>query len=304
VPEPWLEAAQDDATRLAIGDMECAGIDIITDGEIRRESYSNRFATALSGVDLDNPATVIGRTGGTVVVPRITGPIRRLRPIEVHDVEFLRANTHPAIKITLPGPFTVSRQAKNEFYRTEEELVMDYAAAVNAELRDLKAAGADVIQLDEPCLQAGAGEARRLALPAIDAALEGISGPTALHLCFGYAYVARDKPNRYSFLPELTVSKIGQISIEAAQPNLDLTTLDGLGDKTVIFGVISMGDPEPETPETVAARIRAALAHLPPERLIPAPDCGMKYIPCDLAFAKLKALAEGAAIVRRELRGG
>jgi 5-methyltetrahydropteroyltriglutamate--homocysteine methyltransferase len=303
VPEPWLEAAQDDATLLAIRDMERAGIDIITDGEIRRESYSNRFATALSGIDLDNPATVQGRSSGTVVVPRIVGPIRRLRPVEVRDVEFLRANSDRVIKITLPGPFTMSRQAKNEFYREEEELVMDYAAAVNAEIRDLKAAGADVIQLDEPWLQARAEEARRLALPAIDRALDGIPGPTALHLCFGYAYVARDKPNGYAFLSELTGTMVDQISIEAAQPNLDLGNLDGLGDKTVIFGVISMGDPQPETPEVVAARIHAALAHLPPERLIPAPDCGMKYIPRDLAFAKLKALAEGAAIVRRELQG-
>ena len=303
VPEPWLEGAQDDATRLAIRDMERAGIDIITDGEIRRESYSNRFATALSGVDLDNPATVRGRSSGTVVVPRIVGPIRRLRPVEVRDVEFLRHNTDRTIKITLPGPFTMSRQAKNEFYRDEEELVMDYAAAVNAEIRDLKAAGADVIQLDEPWLQARPEEARRLALPAIDRALDGIPGPTALHLCFGYAYVASNKPNAYSFLPDLTGTVVKQISIEAAQPNLDLAALDELGDKTVIFGVISMGDPEPETPQTVAARIRAALAHLPPERLIPAPDCGMKYIPRELAFAKLKALAEGAGIVRRELRG-
>jgi len=266
VPEPWLEAARDDATRLAIRDMERAGIDIITDGEIRLESYSNRLATALSGVDLDNPATVRGRTGGTVVVPRIVGPIRRLRPVEMRDVEFLRANTDHTIKITLPGPLTMSRQAKNEFYRDEEELVMDYAAGVNAEIRDLKAAGADVIQLDEPWLQAHAEEARRLALPAIDRALDGISGPTALHLCFGCAYVARDKPNVYAFLPELTASKVEQISIEAAQPNLDLTTLDGLGDKTVIFGVISMGDPAPETPQMVATRIRTALAHLPPDR--------------------------------------
>jgi 5-methyltetrahydropteroyltriglutamate--homocysteine methyltransferase len=303
VLEPWLEAAQNDATLLAIRDMERAGIDIITDGEIRRESYSNRFATALSGIDLDNPATVRGRTSGTVVVPRIVGPIRRLRPVEVRDVEFLRANTDRPIKITLPGPFTMSRQAKNEFYKDEEALVMDYAAAVNEEVRDLKAAGADVIQLDEPWLQARAEEARRLALPAIDRALDGVPGPTALHLCFGYAYVARDKPNRYAFLPELTGSRVEQISIEAAQPGLDLTSLDGLSDKTVIFGVISMGDPEPETPDTVAGRIRAALKHLPPERLIPAPDCGMKYIPCATAFAKLKALADGAAIVRRELTG-
>src|SRR6266481_6337182 len=260
VPEPWLEAAQDDATLLAIRDMERAGIDIITDGEIRRESYSNRFATALSGIDLDSPATVQGRSSGTVVVPRIVGPIRRLRAVEVRDVEFLRANTERTIKITLPGPFTMSRQAKNEYYKDEEELVMDYAAAVNEEVRDLKAAGADVIQLDEPWLQARAEEARRLALPAINRALDGIPGPTALHLCFGYAYVARDKPNGYAFLTELTGTVVDQISIEAAQPNLDLGNLDGLGDKTVIFGVISMADAQPETPDVVAARIRAALA--------------------------------------------
>jgi 5-methyltetrahydropteroyltriglutamate--homocysteine methyltransferase len=303
VPEPWLEQAQDDATRLAIRDMEAAGVDIITDGEIRRESYSNRFATALSGVDVDHPAEVRGRSSGSVVVPRIVGPIRRLYPVEMRDVEFLRQHTDRTIKITLPGPFTMSRQAKNEFYRDEEALVMDYAAAVNAEIRDLKAAGADVIQLDEPWLQARAEEARRLAMPAIDRALDGIPGMTALHLCFGYAYVARDKPNRYAFLSELTATRVGQISIEAAQPGLDLGDLDGLGDKTVIFGVISMGDPQPETPEVVAGRIRAALDHVPPERLIPAPDCGMKYIPRDVAFAKLKALADGAAIVRRELTG-
>ena len=301
IPEPWLEQAQDDATRLAIRDMEEAGIDIVSDGEIRRESYSNRFATALSGVDLDNPAVVRGRSSGTVTVPRIVGPIRRMRPVEMRDVEFLRRHTDHTIKITLPGPFTMSRQAKNEHYKDEEELVMDYAAAVNAELRDLKAAGADVIQIDEPWLQARAEEARRLALPALERALDGIPGPTALHLCFGYAYVSRDKPNRYSFLSELAGSKIDQISIEAAQPGLDLADLDGLGDKTVIFGVISMGDPQPETAATVAARIRAALAHTAPERLIPAPDCGMKYLPRDIAFAKLKALAGGAAIVRREL---
>jgi 5-methyltetrahydropteroyltriglutamate--homocysteine methyltransferase len=303
VPEPWLEQAQDDATRLAIGDMEEAGIDIITDGEIRRESYSNRFATALSGVDFDHPAEVRGRSSGTVIVPRITGPIRRLHPVELRDVEFLRRHTERMIKITLPGPFTMSRQARNDFYRDEETLVMDYAAAVNAELRDLKAAGADVIQLDEPWLQARAEEARRLALPAIDRALDGIAGPTALHLCFGYAYVARDKPNRYAFLSELAASAVGQISIEAAQPGLDLSDLDGLGDKTIIFGVISMGDPQPEAAEIVAGRIRAALEHVPPERLIPAPDCGMKYIPRDIAFAKLQALVEGAAIVRGELAG-
>jgi 5-methyltetrahydropteroyltriglutamate--homocysteine methyltransferase len=247
----------------------------------------------------------MGRTGGTVVVPRITGPIRRVRPVEVRDVEFLRANTDRKIKITQPGPFTMSRQAKNEFYKDEEELVMDYAAAVNAEIRDLKATGADVIQLDEPWLQARAEEARRLAIPAIDRALDGIPGRTALHLCFGYAYVARDKPNVYAFLPELAGSKVEQISIEAAQPNLHLATLGGLGDKTVIFGVIDQygrprtgnaGDRRRPHPCSTPAPAAGAAD--------PGLDCGMKYIPRSLAIAKLKALSEGAAIVRRELTGG
>jgi 5-methyltetrahydropteroyltriglutamate--homocysteine methyltransferase len=303
VPQPWLKAAQDDATVLAIRDMERAGIDILTDGEIRRESYSNRFATALSGIDLDNPANVPGRTGGSITVPRVTGPIRRMRPVEVEDVKFLRANTERTIKITLPGPFTMSRQAKNEFYEDEAALVMDYAAAVNEELLELKAAGADIVQLDEPWLQARPEEARRLALPAIERALAGVAGPTALHLCFGYAYVAKNKPSGYSFLPELAETSLDQISIEAAQPNLDLAVLQRLPGKRVILGVISMGDPAPETPQLVAARIRGALAHISPDRLIPAPDCGMKYLAREVALAKLKALAEGAAIVRRELGG-
>lgn len=303
VSEPFLKMAQDDATIIAIRDMERAGIDIVSDGEVRRESYSNRFATALSGIDLDRPASVPGRTGGRIWVPRVTGPIRRLRAVEVEDVKFLRANTGRPIKITLPGPFTMSRQAKNEFYDDEAEFVMDYAAAVNEELKELKAAGADIVQLDEPWLQARPEEARRLALPAIERALEGVPGTRALHLCFGYAYVAKNKPSGYSFLPELAATGVEQISIEAAQPGLDLAVLDALPGKTVILGVISMGDPGPETPETVAGRIRRALAHLPPERLVPAPDCGMKYLTREVAFAKLKALAEGAAIVRREIGG-
>ena len=303
VPPERLEQAQDDATLLAIRDQERAGIDILTDGEIRRESYSNRFATALSGVDLENPARVPGRTGGSITVPRVTGPIRRLRPVEVEDVKFLRANTERAIKITLPGPFTMSRQAKNEFYKDEAEYVMAYAEAVNEELLELKAAGADVVQLDEPWLQARPEEARRLALPAIERALAGVPGPTALHLCFGYAYVAKNKPSGYSFLPELAETSVDQISIEAAQPGLDPEVLRQLPKKTIIFGVIDMGDPQPENAATVAARIRGALAHVGPERLVPAPDCGMKYLAREVAFAKLKALADGAAIVRRELGG-
>src|SRR5919109_4013401 len=279
IPEPLLQEAQDDATVLAIRDMERAGIDIMTDGEIRRESYSNRFATALSGVDLDNPATVRGRSSGTVVVPRVVGPVRRLRPVEVRDVEFLRRNTDRTIKITLPGPFTMSRQAKNEFYDDEEELVLDFAAAVNEEAHDLKRAGADVIQLDEPWIETAPDVARRYALKAIERAFAGVPGTKALHMCFGYAQLVHDKSRgRYAFLEPLADSAVDQISIEAAQPRLDLGVLRAITRQTVILGVLDLGDQAIETPEQVAARIREGLEHVPPERLIPAPDCGMKHL--------------------------
>jgi 5-methyltetrahydropteroyltriglutamate--homocysteine methyltransferase len=304
VAAPVLEQAQDDATVLAIRDMERAGIDIITDGEIRRESYSNHFANALGGIDRANPGVVVGRTGQPTVVPRVTGRVSRERPVEVRDVAFLRANTDRAVKITLPGPFTMTRQAKNDFYADDAELAMDLAAALNEEIRDLKAAGADIIQLDEPWMQAFPEEARRYAIHAINRALEGIEGTTVVHLCFGYAaMVGNDKPSGYSFLPELSNSSAEQISIEAAQPKLDLGILKDLSNKTIMVGVLDLGSAEVETPELVAERLRAALRFLPPERIVAAPDCGMKYLPRERAFGKLKALADGAAIVRRELGG-
>jgi 5-methyltetrahydropteroyltriglutamate--homocysteine methyltransferase len=303
VPEPWLQEAQDDATILAIRDMERAGIDVITDGEIRRESYSNRFATALEGIDTAAPGEVKARSGHATPVPRVVGKIRRVAPVEVRDMEFLRANTKHVAKITLPGPFTMSQQAVNEFYRDEEELVMDYAAAVNAEARALEAAGADVIQLDEPWLRNDPEAAKRVAVKAIDRALQGLKVPTIVHLCFGYAALVpgETKPVGYSFLPQLADSIAQQISIEAAQPKLDLGVLKDLSAKTVLLGVLDLNDPAAETPEVVAERIRAGLRFLPVEKLIPAPDCGMKYLPRPLAFAKLKALSAGAALVRKTL---
>jgi 5-methyltetrahydropteroyltriglutamate--homocysteine methyltransferase len=300
----FLDEAQNDATLIAIRDMERAGIDIITDGEMRRESYSNRFATALDGVDIDRPGSALDRTGHANPVPRVVGPIRRTRPVEVDDVRFLRAHTDRQIKITLPGPFTMAQQAQNDFYKDEEALALAYAAAVNAEARDLKAAGADVIQLDEPYLQARPDKAKRYGVSAINRALAGVPGPTALHLCFGYAHVVHQRPSGYSFLPELADALVDQISIEAAQPDLDPGVLKALAHKTMIVGVISLGDPAVETADTVAGRIRRILTVLSPERLIPAPDCGMKYIDRATAFAKLKALADGAALVRRALAGG
>jgi len=302
VPEPFLEQAQDDATLLAIRDMERAGIDIITDGEMRRESYSNRFATALSGIDLETPGEVLARGGRATPVPRVVGPIRRTRPVEVRDMEFLRRSTERTAKITLPGPFTMSKQAVDAHYRDDEAMAMDFAVAVNQELRDLQAAGADVIQLDEPWVRSDPAAAKRYAVKAINRALEGITVPTVVHLCFGYAAVVPGaKPTGYQFLAELADTTAQQISIEAAQPKLDLGVLRELKGKTVMLGVLDLGDLAVESAETVAARIRAGLAHVAPNKLVPAPDCGMKYLPRAVAFGKLRALALGAAIVRAEL---
>jgi 5-methyltetrahydropteroyltriglutamate--homocysteine methyltransferase len=303
VPEPYLEEAQDDATLLAIRDMERAGIDVITDGEMRRESYSNRFATALDGLDLDRPGTTRSRSGQPIPVPRVTGPIRRRRPVEVRDVAFLRRHTGHPIKITLPGPFTLAQQAQDEHYHDEEALALAYAAVVNEEARDLKAAGADVVQLDEPWLQARPDRAARYGVRAINRALAGIPGPTAVHLCFGYAAMVTAKASSYAFLGELVDSAATQISIEAAQPAVDLAVLRDLAPKTVVLGVVSLDDPSVEGPEEIARRIRAGLQHVSPGRLVPAPDCGMKYLPRATAFGKLRALAAGAALVRRELTG-
>jgi len=303
VAEPYLEEAQDDATVLAIRDMERAGIDIITDGEMRRESYSNRSATALEGVDLDNPGYVTSRAGLSTPVPRIVGPIRRRGPVEVQDMRFLRRNTDRVAKITLPGPFTMSQQAADSHYKDGEALAMAFAAAVNEEAHDLVRAGADVIQIDEPWVRNNPEAARRYAVKAIDRALAGIAVPTVVHICFGYAAVVpgEKKPKDYAFLAELAQSSIETISIEAAQPKLDLGILADLAPKKVMLGVIDLADPAIETAAIVAERIRAGLAFMPASRLLPAPDCGMKYLPRATAFGKLVALAEGAAIVRSEL---
>ena len=286
VPEESLEEAQDTATLAAIHDFEHAGVDIITDGEIRRESYSNRIATALGGVDIDNPGTAIDRTGHPNPVPRIAGPIHRARPIEVRDAEFLVANTDRMTKITVPGPFTMTQQAQNDHYDTDEAAAMDYAAAMNEEIKALFAAGVDVVQLDEPYMQARPEVAKSYAVKAINRALEGVEGTTAIHLCFGYAHIVHERPSAYSFLPELENAAVDQVSIEAAQPDLDLGILERLPSKTVILGVLDLGDPEVETAETVAARIRRALEVLPPERIVVAPDCGMKYLDRDTALGQ------------------
>jgi 5-methyltetrahydropteroyltriglutamate--homocysteine methyltransferase len=303
IDDTLLEQAQDDGTTLAIREMERAGIDIVTDGEIRRESYSNRFALALDGIDADQPGEVRSQAGRVTPVPRVVGKIRRRGAVEVRDTAFLLRNATHATKITLPGPFTMTQQARNDFYKDEEELAMDYAVAVNEELRALKAAGVDVVQLDEPWVRTAPEKAARYGLRAINRALEGIEGPTVVHLCFGYAAVVANKPTGYSFLPQLADTIADQISIEAAQPKLDLGVLRDLSGKKIMLGVIDLGDPAVESAETIASRIRAALKYVTPDRLIPAPDCGMKYLPREVAFGKLKALADGATIVRQELTG-
>jgi 5-methyltetrahydropteroyltriglutamate--homocysteine methyltransferase len=302
VAPEWLEQAQDDATLLAIRDQERAGLDIITDGEMRRESYSNRFATALDGVDLDNPGTALDRSGNPNPVPRVVGPIRRRHSVQVRDVEFLRANTDRMIKITVPGPFTMSQQAQDDYYKDEVALAMDYAAAVNVEIEDLFVAGADIVQVDEPYMQARAEKAKKFGTRVLDRALQGVNGTTAVHICFGYAAVIHNRPPAYSFLPEFENSLVQQISIETAQAKLDCSVLEKLPSKTILLGVLDLSDMAVETPETVAARIRRALPHVPAERIVVAPDCGLKYLPREVAYGKMKAMADGAAIVRRELQ--
>ena len=300
VQEPWLAQAQDDATLLAIRAQEEAGLDIVSDGEIRRESYSNRFATALDGVDLDNPGTALDRSGHPNPVPRIVGRIRRRHAVEVDDLRFLRANTTRRTKITVPGPFTMLQQAQNDFYASEEEAALDYAEAVNAEIRDLFAAGADVVQIDEPYMQARPEKARQYGLKALNRALEGVEGTTCVHICFGYAAIIHERPSGYSFLPELAGCRCRQVSIETAQSHLDTRVLRELGGKQVLVGCIDLSDPQVETPQVLADRIRRALEHVAPEQVILAPDCGMKYLPREVAQAKLRAMVQAAQQLRRE----
>lgn len=296
-----LEEAQNDATILALHDQERAGIDILTDGEMRRESYSNQFANALEGVDLDNPGMAIDRTGKEVPVPRVVGEIRRTRTVEAGHIDFLKSHTKRRLKITLPGPFTMAQQAQNDHYPDEESLALAYAAAVNAEMHDLFAAGVDIVQIDEPYVQARAEAARRYAIPAIDRALDGASGTTALHVCFGYGKHVSDKPVGYSFLEELDDCVADQISLECAQPKVDPAMLTVLPSKTILLGVLDLRDTTVETPEQVATRIRAALQHVPAERLVIAPDCGFKYLSREISFGKLKSMVQGCDIIRTEL---
>ncbi len=301
IPEPYLTEAQDDATVLAIKAQEDAGLDIVTDGEIRRESYSNRFATALEGIDIDNPGVALDRSGHPNPVPRIVGKIRRKRAVEVDDLKFLRQRTARKVKMTVPGPFTMSQQAQNDFYPNLADAAMDYAEAVNAEIKDLFAAGADIVQIDEPYLQARPAPAEDYGLAALNRALDGVAGATAVHICFGYAAIIHQRPSAYSFLRQLKGCRCQQISIETAQSNLDCAVLADLPDQKIILGVLDLSTPEIETPETVARRIRRALAYRKAEDIIVAPDCGLKYLPRASAYGKMKAMVEGARIVRAEL---
>jgi len=301
VPEEYLAQAQDDATILAIRAQEAAGLDILTDGEIRRESYSNRFATALEGVDIDNPGSALDRSGHPNPVPRIVGRIRRKHPVEVDDVRFLRTHTDKPIKMTVPGPFTMSQQAQNDFYATEEEAAIDYAGAVNEEIRDLFAAGADIVQIDEPYMQARPEKARQYGLRALNRALDGISGTTAVHICFGYAAIIHERPSGYSFLPELAGCSCAQISVETAQSKLDCKVFAELPGKKIMVGCIDLSDMNVESPETIVARVKRALPYLRKEDVILAPDCGMKYLPRDVAFGKIESMVDAASRLRAEL---
>ena len=303
IPEPWLEEAQNDATLLAIRAQEEVGLDIISDGEIRRESYSNRFATALDGVDIDNPGTALDRSGHPNPVPRIVGRVQRKHPVELEDLKFLRAHTKGRIKMTVPGPFTMSQQAQNDYYPSEEEAAMDYALAVNEEILDLFAAGADIVQIDEPYMQARPEKARQYGLNALNHALKGISGTTAVHICFGYAAIIHQRPSGYSFLPELAGCTCQQVSVETAQSKLDCSVLAKLEGKKIIVGCLDLNDLTVEPPQTVVARIKRALPYVKAENLILAPDCGMKYLPRNVAFGKMESMVEAAKMLRAELAG-
>ena len=294
----FLEEAQDDATLLAIRDQERAGLDILTDGEMRRESYSNRFANALTGLDLDRPGTALDRSGHPNPVPRVVGPIERKHPVELADLEFLKANTDRRVKITVPGPFTMSQQAQNDHYAHEADLAQAYAGALHDEIADLFGAGADIVQIDEPYMQARPEKAREYGLAALERALDGHSGTTAVHICFGYAAIIHERPSGYSFLTELAGAGCEQISIETAQSNLDCSVLAGLPGKTIILGVLDLDDGQVETPELVAERIGRALPYKGTDELVAAPDCGMKYLRREIAFGKLQSLVAGARIVR------
>ena len=300
VPQAYRQEAMEDATRVVIRAQETLGIDIVTDGEIRRESYSNRFATALDGIDQDNPATVIGRSGMPNLVPRITGKIRRTSPVELEDLLFLKANTRHLVKITVPGPFTMLQQAQNEYYPSEEAAAMDYAQALNEEIRDLFAHGAYVVQIDEPYMQVSPQKAREYGVKALNRALEGQTGTTAVHICFGYAALVHTRPSGYDFLPELAQCNCQQISIETAQSNLDCSVLTQLGDRKIMVGCLDLSDMKVESPETIVARIRKALQYLPPEQIILAPDCGMKYLPREVAYGKLESMVAAARQLREE----
>jgi 5-methyltetrahydropteroyltriglutamate--homocysteine methyltransferase len=300
IPEPYLEEAQNDATLLAIRAQEEAGLDIITDGETRRESYSNRFATALEGVDIDNPGTALDRSGHPNPVPRIVGKVRRKHAVEVEDLRFLKRHTTKQVKMTVPGPFTMSQQAQNDFYRSEEEAAMDYAAAVNQEIQDLFAAGADIVQIDEPYMQARPDKARQFGLKALNRALQGVCGETAVHICFGYAAIIHARPSGYSFLPEFADCSCKQVSIETAQSNLECSVLQKLPGKKIMVGVINLDDMAVETPRQVVERAKRALEYLEPQNMILAPDCGMKYLPREIAYGKMRALVEGAKLLRAE----
>ena len=300
IPQPFLAEAQDDATVAAIKLQELAGLDIVTDGEIRRESYSNRFATALEGVDIDHPGTALDRSGHPNPVPRIVGRVRRKHAVEVEDLLFLRRHTKKPVKMTVPGPFTMSQQAQNDYYASEEEAAMDYATAVNDEIRDLFAAGADIVQIDEPYMQARPEKARQYGLKALNAALDGVEGETAVHICFGYAAIIHSRPSGYSFLPELAGCSCQQVSIETAQSGLDCSVLEKLRGKKIMVGVIDLNDPSVETPQQVFDRVKRAMPYVQKENIILAPDCGMKYLPREVAFGKMSSMVEAARRLRAE----
>lgn len=305
-----MPEAQDDATIVAIREQERAGLDIVSDGEQRREHYIRHVIRGFEGFDFANLAEKQTRGGRyTVEVPRITGPVRRTAPLLAHDAEVLQTYATRRTKITLPGPLTIMDTSYDDYYGDRKALAFDLAAALNAEARDLATAGVDLIQIDEPTFNIYLDDVAEFGIAALDRIAAGVTAEMGVHICYGYG-----SPNVLNWkrsntdwgqyrhtLPLLAQSKIENLALEFAAPNLDPSILELVGDKKVSMGVIDVSYDVLETADDVANRLRRALEFISPDRLLASTDCGMVPIERARAYEKLRVLVEGTQIIRREL---
>jgi len=313
---PWLlegtllDEGKRDAMRLVLGDQETAGIDIVTDGEQTRRHFVTTFIESLDGVDFQHKRTVRIRNRYDADVPVVVGKVARKRPVYVEDIRFLRSQTTHPIKATLPGPMTMVDTLYDDHYKSREKLAREFAAILNQEARELERAGADVIQFDEPAFNVYMDEVRDWGVAALEAAAAGLKCKTAVHICYGYGIKANNDWKKTlgsewrqyeSTFPLLAKSRIDQVSLECANSHVPLELLGLLKGKDVMVGAIDVASDAVESPEAVAATIRAAMKFVPADKLYPCTNCGMVPLAREVAAGKLKALAAGAAKVRREI---